>query len=168
MITVLQILLGKVPYYLVPCLNSVSQWAHFRAYEYVILTDKDNPFQEFNDFNWLRQCSDVMRLKYLSKHPRTLYVDWDMFIKDIIIDDLSKPAFAHADIAAGLIYNGDDLDLFEQLRSGILPKNNATSFPIMHRLRDYINNDFYKKQKFSGTYAHLDNCVIVRQSYGET
>lgn len=164
MITVLQIILGKIPYYLGPCMDSVLAWIKVNGYNRVLLRDVDNPFNQNSGFDWLRQCSDYMRLDYLSNHPRVLYIDWDMFIKDIVIEDFTRPCFAQPAIAAGLIYNGDDLSFFNELKQGIEPKQ-GQHFPIMHRLRDHINNKLVEKQMFGGSFAHLDNCVIRKQSY---
>lgn len=163
MITVLQVALGKVPYYLVPCMMSVSKWAECHGHKYIVLTDIDNPYRSAGSgFDWVRHCSDYMRMDYLSRYPRTLYVDWDMFVQDIVIDDLSISCFTKHEIAAGLIYNGDDLALFEKLKEGITPKI-GEYFPLMGRLRHYISSEPH--QKFRGTFTHMDNCIIVRQSY---
>ena len=162
MITVLQIVLGELPYYLAPCMQSVYRWSSAKGYKHIVLTDDDCPYHDRDDFDYLRHCSDYMRLDWLSKHERTLYIDWDIFLRDIIIDDESKACFAPFEIAGGIIYNGDELELFKKLRVGIEPRA-GDRYPMMARLRSFTNMNAH--QKIRGTFAHMDHCQIVKQSY---
>jgi hypothetical protein len=170
MITILQIIFGQIPPYLLPCVNSVKDYAYKNNYDYKVISSYSDYFiePEFKNLNekflWLRHVSDWIRTKELSENLKTLYIDWDVYIfQDFKISDINKHCFAKNEYIDSLMYNGDDLNVFKNIHEAIETPNLSRKYNLSVILRRYCRENIVPR--FEGHYVHLDNCRLMKEVF---
>jgi hypothetical protein len=159
-VRLVQIIINSVPGHLQACIQSVRSWAHDNNVDYCpIHTSLSLPVQG-DTFPARQRLSEELRTMELARSPRTLYVDWDIFLyPDFSISDLAAPAFCPPELIDCMLYNGDHPDIFRDM----LSKLNASEIydnRLAPAIREYTDNN--QHQLFGGHYVHLCNCRFAK------
>lgn len=170
-IKVYQVLLGKIPEYLVSCIKSVESFCTRSEFEYVPVTEIPDDLRCVpnwgSEFFRLRLIKDWISLQILSSQCNVLFIDWDIYLYESFeFSYKSLPVFASYPMEC-MMFNSECIDLFKRFYE--LAGDPSKIIPGELLLSKVINKHILEKPDFkylnfkNETFMHLDNCRLAQQ-----
>lgn len=178
MVNIYQVILGDIPEYLTPCIESVEKFSKRNDYNYNIITEipswsKDIKLEadvKYLKYLLYRTVSEWIRYDLLRTIENVLVVDWDIYLHDDFVIDTSDVCFTSIPIEC-MIFNGTKTNIFERMHSLVGDRINTKpgNLDLVRGINKYIeNNKDFKFNRFDRTkYMHLDNCRLARDYYNQ-